>query len=226
MQELVKQRRLNIDGYLDYTADIYRLAARNVWCSVLLNAKEYRQKQTDELYLNGVLIDRTSDFQLVAKHDNPTMRAFSEASVGISKGSGRNSKSTTEERRKGPFLPDGREICRSFNYNSCFRNDCKMMHICAICFSSSHSTLNGHGQPMTKPKNQDVPGCASNSKLVVENKATSAINTLNFEAWCRLLPSDTIDQEFILVGAKNGFKLSTKFGPHYSVNPESYSSKW
>ena len=158
MQELVKQKRLkNIDGYLNYTADIYRLAARNVWYSVLLYDKEYRQKQTDESFEWGTYRQDLRDFQLVSKRENPTMRAFSEASVGVSKGRGRNSRSTTEERRKGPFLPDGREICRSFNYNSCFRTDCKMMHNCAICFSSAHSALNGHGQPMTKPKNQDVP---------------------------------------------------------------------
>ncbi|VDI16285.1 Hypothetical predicted protein [Mytilus galloprovincialis] len=51
MQELLKQKRLsNIQSYLNYTADIYRLAARNVWYSVLLYNKEYRQKQAYELF--------------------------------------------------------------------------------------------------------------------------------------------------------------------------------
>ncbi|CAC5420122.1 unnamed protein product [Mytilus coruscus] len=157
MQELGKQKRMNIDGYLNFTADIYRLAARNVWYSVLFYDKEYRHKQTDELFEWGTYRQDLRDFQLVAKHKNLTMRTFSEASVRVSKGRGRNSRSTTEERRKGPFLPDEREICRSFNYNSCFRTDYKMMHNCAICFSSAHSALNGHGQPKTKPKNHDVP---------------------------------------------------------------------
>ncbi|VDI12338.1 Hypothetical predicted protein [Mytilus galloprovincialis] len=158
MQELLKQKRLsNIQGYLNYTADIYRLAARNVWYSVLLYDKEYRQKQADELFEWGIYRQDLRDFQLVSKRDNPTFRAFSEASVGASKGRGRNSRPGIDERRKGPFLPDGREICRNFNSNSCFRSDCRMMHSCAICFSNAHSALNGHSQPTNKPKNLELP---------------------------------------------------------------------
>ena len=156
MQELVKQKRLtDINGYLNYTADVYRLAARNVWYSVLLYDKEYRQKQADELFEWGTYRQDLREFQLVSKRDNPTSRAFAEASKVAIKG--RNPRQITDDRRKGPFLPDGREICRSFNYNSCYRADCKMMHNCAICFSSAHSALNGHNQPMTRPKNQEVP---------------------------------------------------------------------
>ena len=70
-----------------------------------------------------------------------------------SKGRGRN----RDDSRKGPFLPDGGEICRSLNYNSCHRPDCKMTHNCDICFSSAHYALNGHPQPNVKPKNFNVP---------------------------------------------------------------------
>jgi hypothetical protein len=161
LQELIKQKRLNtgnINSYLNYTADIYRLAARNVWYSALLYDKEYCQKQSDESFEWGSYRQDLRDFQLVIKRDNPAMHAFSEVSVETFKGKGRNFRPPTDERRKGPFLPN--EICRIFNYNSCFRVDCRMMHNCAICFSSTHSALNGHSghsQPMTKPKNLDVP---------------------------------------------------------------------
>ena len=161
LQELIKQKRLNtgnINSYLNYTADIYRLAARNVWYSALLYDKEYCQKQSDESFEWGSYRQDLRDFQLVIKRDNPAMHAFLEASVETFKGKGRNVIPPTDERRKGPFLPN--EICRIFNYNSCFRVDCRMMHNCAICFSSTHSALNGHSghsQPMTKPKNLDVP---------------------------------------------------------------------
>ena len=154
MQELVRQKRLdNVNSYLNYTADIFRLASRNVWYSVLLYDKEYREKQADENFEWGTYRQDLRDFQLISKRDNPTARAFVEASLGSSKGRGKN----RDDRRKGPFLPDGREICRSFNYNSCHRPDCKMTHNCAICFSSAHSALNGHTQPNVKPKNFDVP---------------------------------------------------------------------
>jgi hypothetical protein len=161
LQELIKQKRLNsINSYLNYTADIYRLAARNVWYSVLLYDKEYRQKQSDVSFEWGSYRQDLRDFQLVITRDNPTMHAFSEASIVTSMGKGRNFRPPTDQRRKGPFLPDGRELCRSFNYNYCFRVDCRMMHNCDICFSSAPSALighSGHSQPMTKPKNLDVP---------------------------------------------------------------------
>ncbi|CAG2233179.1 unnamed protein product [Mytilus edulis] len=63
----------------------FRVAARNVWYSVLLYDKEYRQKQADELFEWGIYRQDLRDFQLVSKRDNPTFRAFSEASVGASK---------------------------------------------------------------------------------------------------------------------------------------------
>ncbi|CAC5381098.1 unnamed protein product [Mytilus coruscus] len=52
--------------------------------------------------------------------------------------------SAHNDRRRGPFLPDGREICRSFNNNSCYRQDCRMMHHCAICLQW---TFNGNDSP-------------------------------------------------------------------------------
>ena len=58
----------------------------------------------------------------------------------------------------------------------------------------------------------------------MEPTATSAINTLNFEAWYRLLPMDAEDRDFILDGINYGFHLCTKFGPYYPTNRENYSS--
>lgn len=58
----------------------------------------------------------------------------------------------------------------------------------------------------------------------MNRKATSTTNGLHFEAWGRLLPIDIEDREYILDGVKNGFHLCIKFGPHYPVNRENYSS--
>ena len=104
LQELIKQKRLNnINSYLNYTADIYRLAARNVWYSLLLHDKEYRQKQSDESFEWGSYRQDLRDFQLVIKRDNHTMHAFAEAAVGTSKGKGRNFRPPTDERQKARF---------------------------------------------------------------------------------------------------------------------------
>jgi hypothetical protein len=57
----------HINSYLNYTADNYRLAARNVWDSVLLYDKEYRRKQSDESFEWGSYRQDLRDFQLVIK---------------------------------------------------------------------------------------------------------------------------------------------------------------
>ena len=143
MQELLKQNILaNVNAYINYTADIFRLASKYVWYSVLLYDKEYRDMQADEKFEWGTYRQDLRDFQLVSKRDNPTARAINEAS-GATKACGKLS--VNNDRRRGPFLPDGREICRSFNNNLCYRQDCKMMHHYAICMSSTHSALSGHG---------------------------------------------------------------------------------
>ena len=42
------QKRLNnVNAYLNYTADIFRLVSKNVWYSVLLYDKGYHEKQAD-----------------------------------------------------------------------------------------------------------------------------------------------------------------------------------
>jgi hypothetical protein len=143
MQELLKQKNLvNVNAYLNYTADIFRLASKYVWYSVLLYNKEYRDMQADEKFDWGTYRQDLRDFQLVSKHDNPTARAINKAS-GATKACGKLS--VNNDRRRGLFLPDGWEICKSFNNNSCYRQDCKMMHHYAICMSSIHSALSGHG---------------------------------------------------------------------------------
>ena len=163
MQELVKQKTLgNVNAYLNYTADIFRLASKYIWYSVLLYDKEYREMQATEKFEWGTYRQDLRDFQLVLKRDNPNTRAISEASVGASQSTKpRGKPNGNSDRRRGPFLPDGREICRSFNNNSCYRQDCKMMHNCAICMSSAHSAVSGHGQHsvmQAKPaKNPYVP---------------------------------------------------------------------
>lgn len=40
--------------------------------------------------------------------------------------------STPNKRRRGPFLPNGREACRRFNQGNCVRPDCGLTHNCYI----------------------------------------------------------------------------------------------
>ena len=64
LQEWIKQNSWNdINSYLNYTADIYRLETKNVWDSVLLYDKEYRQKQSDESFEWGSYRQDLRDIQ-------------------------------------------------------------------------------------------------------------------------------------------------------------------
>jgi hypothetical protein len=179
MQELLKQNILaNVNAYINYTADIFRLASKYVWYSVLLYDKEYSDLQADEKFEWG-----TYRQDLVSKRDNLTARAINEAS-GATKA--REKLSVNNDRRRGPLLPDGREICRSFNNNSYYRQDCKMMHHCAICMSSTHSALSGHGhnvstQAIAKPaKNMYAP---QSSDYIMQQK-TSIVYVLRLGIVC------------------------------------------
>jgi hypothetical protein len=56
--------------------DIFRLASKYVWYSVLLYDKEYRDMQADEKFEWGTYRQDLRDFQLVSKRDNPTARSL------------------------------------------------------------------------------------------------------------------------------------------------------
>ncbi|CAC5390912.1 unnamed protein product [Mytilus coruscus] len=108
LQELLKRNAaINVNTYLNYTADIFRLASKYVWYSVLLYDKEYRDKQAEEKFTWGTYRQDLRDFQLVSKLENPTTRAMNDATKPNGKQSANN------DRRRGPFSPDGREICRT-----------------------------------------------------------------------------------------------------------------
>ncbi|CAG2198118.1 unnamed protein product [Mytilus edulis] len=117
----------------------YSVSPQNMFgtlsCSMTKSTETCRQ----EKFTWGTYRQDLRDFQLVSKRENPTTRAMNDATKPHGKQSANN------DRRRGPFLPDGREICRNFNNNSCYRQDCRMMHHCAICMSSSHSAISGHG---------------------------------------------------------------------------------
>ncbi|CAC5379323.1 unnamed protein product [Mytilus coruscus] len=156
--------------------DIFCLASKYVWYSVLLFDKEYKDKQAEEKFEWGTYRQDLRDFQLVSKRENPTTRAMNEATKPSGKQPANN------DRRRGPFLPDGREIGRSFNNNSCYRQYCRMIHNCAICMSSSHFAISVHGQSSATQAIDKAAKTRSASELGL-NHAAKNLNCLRFEAW-------------------------------------------
>lgn len=151
MRELMKPEIVqDIAGYLKYTADVYRLASKYVWYSVLVYDKEYRETQANENCPWGTYRQDIREFQLVPKRDHPTARAMQEIS------SKRDSYRPTVNNIGGPFASDGRNICRNFNGNLCNHSECKIAQVSAICMPSAHSAKDGHGgqqRPSTNSNN-------------------------------------------------------------------------
>ncbi|VDI43604.1 Hypothetical predicted protein [Mytilus galloprovincialis] len=80
LQEMLKRNTaFNVNTYLNYTADIFRLASKYVWYSVLLYDKEYRDMQAEEKFTWGTYRQDLRDFQLVSKRENLTTRAMNDA---------------------------------------------------------------------------------------------------------------------------------------------------
>ena len=128
----------NIKGYITYTQSIFRLASNHVWHSVLLYDKEYRDSQAREGFKWGEPQKDLRDFHLVPKPNSLTMRTLN----SMSKFPNKESLSAKQQnKRRGPFMPDGREICRKFNSGACDFTRCRMAHHCAICFSRDHKAI-------------------------------------------------------------------------------------
>ncbi|CAC5398563.1 unnamed protein product [Mytilus coruscus] len=136
-----------LPDYLCYIQSIFRLAANNVWASVLLYDMEYRDRQALEKFKWGTYISNLREFPLVQKPDSATAKAIQEiqnvsrsANNAIYKdqNSGFNS---YNKKGKRPFLPDGRTICRRFNTGDCNRKDCTLAHHCAICYAKITTLL-------------------------------------------------------------------------------------
>lgn len=147
---------LEIKGYINYTQSIFRLAANHIWHSVLLYDKEYRDLQAKEGFKWGEPQKDLRDFHLVPRNNNLTMRTLSAMSkTSHSQNVMENSGSKFSQRRRGPFLPDGREICRKFNSGSCDLQKCRMAHNCAICYSRDHKAVEHNAKNEGKKPQQN-----------------------------------------------------------------------
>ena len=167
--ELIKEQKLDptgVQSYIKYTQSIFRLAANNVWHSVLLYDREYRELQHRDEFLWNTACPSLREFNLIPKRENATAKALNSMMAtssggktelnpnnGFGPGQGKR-----PERARGPFLPppDGREICRRFNNDTCRLPNCRMAHNCYICYGTNHPAIR-HGvnpnTPKADPKN-------------------------------------------------------------------------
>ncbi len=141
LEEMVKEGASGkvVSGYHAYMRDIFRLASRNVWGSVLLYDKEYRQLQFQEGFEWGTPYPQLREHQLIRKgeafyHGDTTRDDNSRKGRRFYGDTNNKSYQGSSTREKGPFTFDGREICRKFNSAfSCQLADCKMVHVCSVC---------------------------------------------------------------------------------------------
>ncbi len=165
MHELLEQGKLGpVKNYLKYTADTFRLASRYTWRSIVMYDKEYRERQAAEQFPWGTYIQELRDFQLINKMLQTGSRQIFQEKQDQNSG-----------RRKGPYTPAGKEICRSYNREQCFRRDCRMTHVCTICLMNHPETKHGMVDTHTGPlphaaaKNGAARGEAMNSQSNLKN---------------------------------------------------------
>lgn len=116
---MVDQRETDMVGiqqYLKYLQSTFRFCHRYSRPSVLLYDKEFRESQTQEAFTWNSSRRDIQDFQLVPK----PMKS--------------SETPTAAKRRRGPFLPGDKEICRRYTMDACEFKSCRMAHSCSLCF--------------------------------------------------------------------------------------------
>lgn len=129
---MLNQKEIDMVGvqqYLKYLQTTFRFFHRFTRPSVLLYDKEFREAQKQEVFAWNSSRRDIQDVQLVSK----PIKTSSEAP-------------TASKRRRGPFLPSGKEICRRFNMDTCEFKSCRLAHSCSLCFGDhpavKHPTKN------------------------------------------------------------------------------------
>lgn len=126
---MMGNNEVSADGlvdYLKYMQTTFRFFHRYTRPSVLLYDKEFQEAQRQEGFPWGSSRRDLQYFQLTLK--SPRLPEHVASNGG------------NKQRRRGPFLPTGKEICRRFNVESCDRERfyCKLAHTCSLCFAMEH----------------------------------------------------------------------------------------
>lgn len=130
----------SLRDYMSYTAKVGELACRFAWSSVLQFDNEYRIQQAAMKFRWG------SDSQHLATV------LLKERQMGGSsggKGGGRQGTGGSTTSKRGP---EGRPICRQFNYGNCnYGAKCNFEHVCLKC-QKSHPQKDHSEGPAEKDK--------------------------------------------------------------------------
>nr|XP_022311154.1 uncharacterized protein LOC111116450 [Crassostrea virginica] len=143
MQEMIENHELDdqrVQDYLEYTKYINRLFSKYVRGSVLLFDREYRELQFKEKFRWGISRPHLQDFQLISKPNNLTMQAL-QGTLPLTSNTRKDNNPRQKGTRRGPFTPEGKEMCRKFNTDACDFSNCKLQHCCLVCYSQAHNAL-------------------------------------------------------------------------------------
>jgi hypothetical protein len=64
---------------------------------------------------------------------------------------------STDKRGRPVTAVNGQEVCNNFNYNVCFRKDCKLLHACIQCSSKTHGLKLCQSSRAGKQTNTTMP---------------------------------------------------------------------
>lgn len=115
--------------------------------------------------------DHSSKFCDQAKHGFPSKAEFQK---GLTPGPP-NLNRSFDKRGRPVTNVEGQEICNNYNYSSCFRRDCRLLHACNRCFSKHHTAKSCNSKQPVGNKTETPPASKpANTQSQVSAKKPNA----------------------------------------------------
>lgn len=154
MMGSVKLDQTSINGFIEYQKSINSFFRKYIGVSVLLYDQEYRELQHKDCFQWGCVKQRLQDFQLIPKQYKTTTQIL-QGNVSQSR-QGTKRDNISRPRQRGPYAPDGLEICRKFNGVAViflFANSlmCGYLFFCRPCCRQSSKEVVGGIVDCTDP---------------------------------------------------------------------------
>lgn len=139
-----------VGQYLEYTKTINRYFSKYIKGSVLLYDKEYREQQHELQFQWGTPQRQLAEFQPLTKPNKVTTQILSGSSSTPSVNTRGASTSQRRNKVRGPYTPEGKDICRKFNAGMCDFPNCRLAHVCSACFLDHSATSHTTGTLVSK----------------------------------------------------------------------------
>ena len=145
LREMILKDKANTAAIMEHVGYLIKVASMGqvfTWKSVLNFDQQYRKSQASSSFPWGA--DSPFLMQLLLK----PKQQFSSENVKSEHGKGFSGNRFNNQRNPQNVTDpaSGKIVCGRYNgRNGCYMNNCRYIHVCAICFSNSHGRPNHKG---------------------------------------------------------------------------------